>query len=289
MLNPIRDLPSLKKLAALRDITDTPIETRFSEALVKEWRPLIVSLSKGYQFVGRLESQDIYQELLTHLWKLTRRVDPVSKPDDFRRMARAELRNKCIDLNRWIKARKRLGRIGKAVQCQCCGAVSRISIGDPVECFYCKESNEIREVDLYAKNLSIVTNDEDEHTAAAHNLQARSDGQPSDSLIFNELAERIGKSIPGWPDRHVLEMMLNPPEDFISHLESLGFSGDHRSAPSRHYASYLNNHRMSAKDSIIVDRDVSDAQTRIKVAILHICNISTGDINKVTMKRLGLG
>lgn len=266
---------SLKKIwPCAPSIGDTPLHLRFSDRLIKEWSPLVSSLARKYTVPDRLPVEDLKQELMCHIWKLTERVDPITKPDDFARLCRTELRNKCVDLNRHMKARKRMGRTGNAIQCQVCGSVTRIAFNGLKECEFCGETRNIREVETYARNVSIgVDNTEDEGVS----LIDESSSDPLDSMISDELIDRVRSAIEA-VDRKVYDMLVDPSISFLSFLRSRGHDSDHRIAANRHYAEFLN----------LSERQVSDAHTRIKVAIMHIANAKVGDLNKVTLRRLDL-
>lgn len=279
----MKSLPSLKKIATLRDIGEAPLETRFSESLIKEWSQLVSSLSVDYEIPGRLDAADIKQELIQSIWKLTKRIDPISKSEDFTRMCRTELRNKCIDMNRYAKARKRMGRTGRAVQCQCCGSVSRLSFQELPICEFCGEAEDIREVETYAKDVSIYSQQSSDisDTDASENIAGvdLSATDPLDNLIEKELFERVRSSLPP-EDRLVYDLMVDPTDEFLAFVKTFGHDGDHRQAPVRCYAAFLD----------ATDRDIADAHVRIKLAILYVCDhkVSVGEMNKVTLKRLDL-
>ncbi len=275
----LRDLPSLKKIESLPDIGETPIAARFTAELVKAWGPIISAMSATYAIPRRLEAADLRQELLQHLWKLTKRVDPHTKPDDFNRLCKAEFRNKCIDLGRYAKARKRMARTGKAVQCQCCGSVTRLNLNAVKECKFCLEKDNIRIVDTYAKDVNydyVMPMSGSLLATAFVDVMAQ---PPIDNMIEEELGGRVRRSLPD-VDRRVYDLMTNPSDEFLAFLREMDYDGDHRHAPARIFAEFLH----------VSDRDIADAHIRIKIAVTHVCDgeVSVGDLNKVAMKRLNL-
>lgn len=270
-------LYSLKKIwPCLPDIGDTPLSARVTKDLLVQWNSLLSTLSRKYAVADRLSSDDLKQELVIHMWKLTHRMDPITKPDDFARMARTELRNKCIDLNRYYKARKRMGHTGTAVQCQSCGSITKVTLASVYVCGFCGERHNVRRVETYAKNVTLSSGGKDEESMSYEDTKQSS---VIDDMIAGELMGLVRSSIDDF-DRNVYDLMTDPPIGFLEHVRKEGFEGDHRQAPIRIYASYLQ----------CSDRDISDAQTKIKLAVLHICEtkVNVGEINQVTIKRLRL-
>lgn len=265
---------SLKKIwPCAPSIGDTPIHLRFTDALIKHWTPLVTSLARKYYVPDRLPVEDLRQELMCHVWRITERVDPITKPDDFARLCRAELRNKCIDLNRHMKARKRMGRTGNAIQCQICGSVTRLSLNAARECNFCHESVNLRDVETYAKNVSISFETADDHDSMVdHSYE-----DPLDSMISDEFISRVRHAIEDI-DRMVYDMLVSPSLEFLAFLRKSGHDSDHRNAANRYYSAYLG----------ITERQVSDAHVRIKLAIKHIAEVGVGEINKVSLRRLDL-
>lgn len=251
----LRELGSLKKLASLRDLAESPVETRFSAELVQQWSAFVSTLARTYAIPDRISAEDLRQELLFHMWRLTRRVDPVSRPDDWVRQLRAELRNKCIDINRYYKARKRTARTGRAIQCQCCGSVSRLSECDDAACKFCGEIKRIREVETYARNVTLGDSDEQSET-----LTDARQAQPVQALIEDELETRVRSSI-SESDRRVYDLLVSPSDSFLHYLRDQGYDGDHRFAPNRYYAGFL----------CISERSVADAHARIRQAVSYVC------------------
>lgn len=270
-------LPSLKKIwPCLPDIGDTPISARLSKELLQSWNPLLVSLSRRYAVPDRLSAEDLKQELTVHVWKLTYRMDPITKPDDFARMARTELRNKCIDLNRYYKARKRMGHTGSAIQCQSCGSITKISLASVYVCGFCGERYNVRRVETYSKDVVLSNSGKEDDSAAYEDLKQ---SPVIEDMIASEMMQLVRSSVDDF-DRVVYDLMVDPPLAFLKHVKMHGYDGDHRQAPVRIYSSYLG----------CSDRDISDAQTKIKIAVLHICEsrVNVGEINQVTVKRLRL-
>ncbi|TXH14539.1 MAG: hypothetical protein E6R03_09120 [Hyphomicrobiaceae bacterium] len=276
-MNALPSLPSLKKLwPCLPDIGETPLSARLTKSLLQNWNPMLSTLSRRYAVPDRLSADDLKQELTVHIWKLTHRMDPVTKPDDFARMARTELRNKCIDLNRYYKARKRMGHTGSAIQCQSCGSITKISLASVYVCGFCGDRHNIRRVETYSKNVPLSTSGKEDDSAAFEDLRQ---SPAVEDMIASELMALVRSSIDDF-DREVYDLMVNPPMDFLQHVKARGYDGDHRQAPLRTYSSYLD----------CEDRDVSDAQTKIKLAVLHVCDgkVNVGEMNQVTLKRLRL-
>lgn len=253
----LRDLGSLKKIPTLRDVSESPVESRFSSELIKQCGSFVNAMARTYAIPDRISADDLRQELWVHVWKLAKRVDPVSRADDFTRQFRTELRNKCIDINRYYKARKRTGRTGRAVQCLCCGSVSRICGDEESVCKFCGEVNSVREVETYSRNLSIGDTEEQQPDS----LVDRGSVQPVDEMIEDELAVRVRKSLDEF-GKVVYDLLTNPSDTFLQHLERAGHSGDHRTAANRHFSSFLKT----------TDKAIQDAKSNIASAVSHICS-----------------
>ena len=275
----IASLPSLKKMASLPDIGETPVSDRFTDALLKQWNYLLNSLSRMYCIPDHISADDLKQELIQQIWRLTSRIDPITKPEDFARMCRTELRYKCIDINRHAKARKRMGRSGRAVQCLCCGSVTRLALKDDLVCGFCGEYQMVKAVETYARNVSI-SSDYDDDDSIDNFVSDSSVVDPVDSIILDELHVMVQKAIDA-EDMDVYNLFVNPSESYLSYLHANGHESDHKNVSNRLVAGFLRR----------TERDVSDSQTRIKLAIKHICydtTLNIGELNKVTLKRLGL-
>lgn len=261
----MKSLPSLRKIFSLPNIGESEVSSRFTSDLIAEWGPLLSAMSRNYEIPGRLDAVDLRQELIMSIWRLTTRVDPYSRPEDFRRMCRAELRNKCIDLNRYAKARKRLGRTGRAVQCGACGSVSRVSMQALAECEFCNERLNLREVETYAKDYSIFSDkftaqDTQEHVNIDHGNRTQ-----ADMLLESELLDRVRKKIPK-SDHPVMELLLDPPAEFAEYMGSVG-PMDRRQTITKYYARFLG----------LPEKDVAESVSRIKTATLKVCNRQTED------------
>lgn len=238
------------------------MDSRFDQALITKWGPLLASLVATYSIPGRLDPQDLKQELIQSIWKLTTRVDPISKPVDFDRMCRAELRNKCVDWNRHAKARKRMGRTGHAVQCGVCGGVSRLTLSDPLVCKFCNESENVRDVETYAKDVSlqdVVNYSEKEKHESSSDVLSTSYA-PMDNMIVDEMLEEIRNGVTG-KDEQLFKCLVDPPAEFLQIMSDAGFTGDHRTAPLFIFSRYLG----------IPEREVSVRMRKIKAAVAKMC------------------
>lgn len=268
----LRSLPGLKKLRSLRDVEESPVEDRLTKALLAKWTPLLSSLVSQYSIPGRLDPQDLKQELIQSIWKLTNRMDPVSRPTDFDRMCRTELRNKCVDLNRHAKARKRMGRTGYAAQCGVCGGVSKISMLGELKCAYCSETQAVRKVETYSKDVSLM--DSSEEGNWSH--QAVVDEDPTSQLILEEMISAVASQLSG-TDLIVLKAMINPPADMLEMMMSHGYTGDHRQAPLSLLSKYHG----------IPERDVSARLKKIKAIVAKLVegSVSGSAITRATSRQ----
>lgn len=278
----LRSLPGLKKLRSLRDVEESPLHTRFNQALVSKWAPLLSSLVAQYSIPGRLDSADLRQELIQSIWKLTTRMDPVSRPTDFDRMCRTELRNKCVDLNRHAKARKRMGRTGHALQCGVCGGVGKLSLGEPIVCKYCGEESDLRRVETYSKDVSFVDQESADSEKGLYNAEsgktshAVCSSDPADSLIVAEMIQSIKDQLDG-KDLDVFREMVSPSTEFLKLLLDNGYTGDHRQAPLSLHSKYHG----------IPERDVSARLKRIKILVAKLCgdSVSASSITRATSRQ----
>lgn len=261
----INALPSLRKLASLRVIGQTPVSERFNQELVDQWEPLIKKLVAKYDMRGRMSDDDLRQELIQQIWKLTQRIDPVSQPDDFRRMCRTELRNKCVDLSRWIKAQKRMGRTGKGASCTSCGVVSHIHPGHPVECAYCGPGTTMVSVDMLAREASI-----DSVTEASPSVFARgSYNHDEDNVLVSEMIEQVRFELESdnlTPAANLLELLVNPTPELFELMEDRKVTCDHRTMVLSVYAEYFST----------TERDISGRMRSIREAVVSVCGEELG-------------
>lgn len=270
----LRGLPGLKKLRSLRDVEESPVEGRFSQALISKWGPLLSSLVSQYSIPGRLDASDLRQELIQSIWKLTTRMDPVSRPTDFDRMCRTELRNKCVDLNRHAKARKRMGRTGHAIQCGVCGAVGKLSMWDEVKCKFCGEEVNLKRVETYSRDVPFADpKDED----GPDNIRSKSVvDDPSDAIIVSEMIDLIKGQLSGM-DLDVFNTMTNPSRKFLKMLLDSGYTGDHRQAPLSLFSRYFG----------VQERDISARLKKIKILTAKLCSgyVSDSSIARATSRQ----
>lgn len=256
----INALPSLRKLAPLRVIGQTPVSERFTQELIDQWDPLIKKLVAKYDMRGRMSDEDLRQELIQQIWKLTQRIDPVSQPDDFRRMCRTELRNKCVDLSRWIKAQKRMGRTGKGASCRTCGVVSHIPPGHPMECSYCGPGTHMVQVDMLSREASIDVVAEDAPSVFAEG----SYNHDEDNVLVNEMIEQVRFDLESNGQTSavlLLEVLINPTPELFELMDERGITCDHRAMVLSVYADYFNT----------TERDISGRMRSIRESVMVIC------------------
>ena len=263
--NNVNSLPSLRKLTPLRVIGQTPVSERFTPELVAQWEPLIQKLVTKYDMRGRMGKDDLKQELVQQIWKLTQRVDPVSQPDDFRRMCRTELRNKCVDLSRWIKAQKRMGRTGKGVMCKTCGVVSHISPGHPEECQYCGPGTEVVPVDMLSRETPIDLSSQE--TPDAFATHSHNDGE--DNILVEEMIEQVRFELDSnnlSSASRLLDLLTKPTEDLFDLMETRNITCDHRAMVLSVYAEYFDT----------TERDISGRMRAIREAVMTVCGEEMG-------------
>lgn len=272
--NHINALPSLRKLSPLRVIGQTPVSERFNQDLVDQWEPLINKLVAKYDMRGRLSDDDLRQELIQQIWKLTQRIDPVSQPDDFRRMCRTELRNKCVDLSRWIKAQKRMGRVGKGASCSSCGVVSHIHPGQPVECKYCGPGTEMISVDMLSREASIESVTEN----SPHVFAAGRYNHEEDNVVVSEMVDQVRFELES--ENHtsaveLLDLLVDPDPALFELMEDRGITCDHRTMVLSVYAEYFNT----------TERDISGRMRSIRTAVVAVCGEELGAVFSSKLSR----
>lgn len=262
----IHGLPSLRKLSHLRVIGQTPIHLRFTQDLITQWMPLINKLVSTYDMRGRLDKEDLIQELVQQIWRLTSRIDPVSQPDDFRRMCKTELRNKCVDLSRFLKAQKRMGRLGKAIQCKVCGGVTPRPIGSPAECAFCGPDAPYSEVDLLSRDVNI----EASHRDRPDSFTASGNESGEDNLIVIEMIKQVREYLLFHFTQlsvDLLDVLIDPDERLFKLMDDRNITSDHRSMVLSVYAAYFETN----------DRDISSRMKAIREAVRHVCGDDLGN------------
>lgn len=256
----IYGLPSLRKLSHLRVIGQTPIHLRFTQKLITQWMPLINKLTVTYDMRGKLDREDLIQELIQQIWRLTSRIDPISQPDDFRRMCKTELRNRCVDLSRFLKAQKRMGRVGKAIQCKVCGGVSPRPMGSPPECAFCGPDLPYIEVDLLSKDVNIESCHQDRPEA----FSASGNESGEDNLVVVEMLDQVRSYLLfhfGKSPVDLLNLLLDPDQRLFDLMDARSITGDHRSLVLSVYAAYFETS----------DRDISTRMKSLREAVRHVC------------------
>ena len=215
------------------------------------------SLARGFSIPRRLEEDDILQELRVVLWKLTKRVDPHTCPDDFRRLIKTEMKNRCVDLTRFFKAQKRTTRLGRAMQCSACNTMTPWSRGDVPVCSTCgavgevgKNTSKIRWVDRFASDVSIGPSsgsDDDGGGSETDNPHAISVDlfpdprqiQPNELLSDKEIIKRIREVLPVFPESKLFDIYVDTPEDFIAFMLENDYPPTPKRAPYWLLAKYL--------------------------------------------------
>ena len=253
----LKRLPApYRRLPRLPRIGETPISYRFNAKLTKTWKSLLWNTATSYAISRRLEAEDIYQELLLTLWKLTERCDPYTAPDDFRRLARTEIKNRAIDLTRYVKAQKRSAHLGLGLQCHMCGTLTHLVENEDPKCRMCGERAEpkqntdrIRWVDTYAHDVSLAE-DPDSENCSDSDLDSRhgvitssilwdqNQTEPQKTVECAEIVSRVKSTFPEYAN--LVDMFLDPEQDLVDQLLEEGYSGDVRKAPRRLLAGYLN-------------------------------------------------
>jgi hypothetical protein len=236
---------------------------------------MMLRLASGFAIPRRIDPDDIYQELQVTLWHLTQRVDPVNSPDDFRRLAKAELKNRCIDLTRHFRARKRLAVTGRGVHCQVCGAVTRVGLVDEVVCGSCRtygtrdgDTPQLRWIDVHTQDVSLVgdQSDCDEHDGNGKAgllpswMADSRESDPVDDAAVHEVVVRLEARLDLFPDRALLEVLLRPPRGFIDLLLDYGYRVDPRKAPYWLVSEFLG----------VPEKDLRLAHTRIAVELVDL-------------------
>ena len=214
---------------------------------------------------GRMSDEDLRQELIQQIWKLTQRIDPVSQPDDFRRMCRTELRNKCVDLSRWIKAQKRMGRTGKGAACKTCGVVSQIPAGHPVECVYCGPGTHMVAVDMLSREASIQSVSEDSPFVFAYGKY----NYDEDNVLVAEMIDQVRFELESNnhnPAAMLLDILVDPDEKLFNLMDERSITCDHRAMVLSVYADYFNT----------TERDISSRMKSIREAVVIVCGDSLG-------------
>jgi hypothetical protein len=235
----IQSLPSLRKLASLRVIGQTPISKRFTQELIDQWEPLINKLVSKYDMRGRMSDEDLRQELIQQIWKLTQRIDPVSQPDDFRRMCRTELRNKCVDLSRWIKAQKRM--------------------------VYCGPGTHMVAVDMLSREASIQSVSEDSPFVFAYGKY----NYDEDNVLVAEMIDQVRFELESNnhnPAAMLLDILVDPDEKLFNLMDERSITCDHRAMVLSVYADYFNT----------TERDISSRMKSIREAVVIVCGDSLG-------------
>jgi len=269
----VASLPSLRKLTTLRVIGHTPVPDRFNQDLVDHWMPMVQQLSVKYDMRGRIDDADLKQELIQQIWRLTLRIDPVSQPDDFRRMCRTELRNKCVDLSRWIRAQKRMGRTGKGVLCKTCGVVSHHNIGGPGYCKYCGPGSPVISVDMLARE----TNIESAHKETPETFASYRRNECEDGMLISEMIDQIAHYLEAnnmQASSKLLALLVNPTDDLFSLMDEKNITCDHRTMILSVYAEYFRT----------TERDISNRMRYIREAVAHVCGdeLSSSFLSKMS-------
>jgi len=269
-------LPSLKKLPSLLRIGDSPLDQRYTKDLAKNWKVLIRRFANMFAIPRKLEAEDIEQELYVTLWKLTERVDPINQPDDFRRMAKAELRNRCVDLTRHYRAHKRSAVVAQGLLCEC-GNVTTVSVADAdPACDSCgavgirgEDTDKLRWVDIQSGDVSLSPEDSDEDDGDSDVRRSSLspamfiDGnahEPYDGVMLKEIIRKLTARLEPNPDQYLLHCLLNPDQDLVDLLLINGCKADPRKAPRWLIADYLD----------ISEADLRLAYTRLAVELASL-------------------
>lgn len=276
MVTLLPGLPSLKKIPSLLRIGDSPIDQRYDVDLAKKWKVLIRRLSGMFAIPRKLEPEDIEQELYVTLWKLTERMDPINSPDDFTRMAKAELRNRCVDLTRHYRAHKRSAVTAQGMLCTC-GNVTKISVTDLIpRCDVCNEvgirgqdTDKLQWVDIQSGDISLAPEDSDEDDSDSESRRGALspamfiDGnshEPYDGVMLKETIRKLTARLDPNPDQCLLHCLLNPDQDLVDLLLINGCKADPRKAPRWLIADYLD----------ITEAELRLAYTRVAVELASL-------------------
>lgn len=218
--------------------------------------PLIHSLARKFAIPRRLDADDIEQELRIVIWNLTKRVDPDTQPDDFRRLLPVEMKNRCVDLTRFHKAQKRTARAGKGIQCKRCNTVTPWLRGTEAVCEGCgaeatpgKNNGSIRWIDLFVYDVSLgfadrhdedMGSDEPDPSAISIALLANV-GQPDPHALYltTEAVNAVQAALPTHPESTLFNLYIDPPREFIQLLLEYGYAANPKKAPYWLLSSYL--------------------------------------------------
>lgn len=220
----------------------------FTDDFLKKWKPLIQSLSRQYQIPRRLPSDDIEQELATQLWDLALRVDPNLYPADFARLAKAELRNKCVDLTRWHNAQRRIGSVGGGIACHGCGTVTRMDRnGDTPVCPKCgcvghpEDNTEfISWIAIKVPDSSFGMTEVADHGVVPTGVIAHESAQNvPEEADYNNIISLIQGRLPNELSLTLFSMFMEPPEFVTTFIVDSGYRPIPIKAPPEILASIL--------------------------------------------------
>ena len=230
-LTRLRSLLSLPHLGQIRDSAE--ITNRFDSALLLRWRSLIYGLSKSFAIPGKVDEEDLRQELYLVLWRLSRTNDPGG--DDFRRLFPAEAKNRCIDLTRYYQAQKRMARSGYRGECRGCGWIWMWRKGNK-QCPACL-SKEIRKSEVKIQDVRLDSESFDVDVDAADGgistclLVDGGTPEPAEQLGLIASVERIRSALEPFPERALFDLLYHPTTHFVRLLQRAGLRVDPRRAP----------------------------------------------------------
>lgn len=225
--------PTLKLYSSYYKIGDRPTGKRFDDGLLLEWIPRMRNLARGFAIQGKLEEDDIVQELTMVMWRLTRRVDPVNQPKDFSKLLWVEMRNRCVDLLRYLKAHKRSAKKVNKIYCKACETYSVWAQGMSLICPNCganvkevagPKTKYMVEQILSDESFYDVKSSDGQFTNPL-NVVAESAGSSAfEELNYEELIYSIYNALPEDLDKKIFMIYVNPSPHFIDFAGANGKS-----------------------------------------------------------------
>lgn len=281
---------ALAQLRKLRPLTASSITCQgFGESydvrqLLATWRPLISSLSLRYRIPRKLDSEDIAQELSMKLVRLRDRVDPVERPIDFRKLARTELSNACIDMVRAFSAAKRSASLGSGIACRVCGAVSQRKKDGTVPCCpKCGTSghptdntSHISWIDIKVADAPLGDSfDSSESPGGSYSVPSDmlADASPYADICIAmamDIADVVTRKLSVYPDRCLFALLRNPSRGMLDHARRVAKGRN----PDRWSADFLSIYLsgMYSYKPPVNAKDIKAALERIQNAIIEVGN-----------------
>jgi hypothetical protein len=279
----LMSLPSLGKMGRVApEAPKDPFDQRF----LRKWSPLINKLSRSYAIPRRMPAEDIAQELSMKLWDLTLRVDPIKKPDDFRRLAAAELRNMCIDLTRFHNAQKRMRSVGHGAACRYCGAVFNADRKMICYCPRCGQREDPQNpehmawIDIKVSDVSLGSSKRetigtgDDSGVPEGTVQDVKAYTPDGPLLSREVYQAVRNRLPFFPERVLWDVYARPPRGLLDILEQEGLKLSMLHAPFRHVHRWIE----AVHEKTITPKDLRACFPRIAVHLGIVLGVNPENV-----------